>query len=73
MRDDFGNKVRPVKTVPATTKFLTLLLDNFSVLENFHPAFEDSVTIVDVETGSAITVVIVEAADKDDVKGEVRE
>lgn len=51
-------------TVPATTKFLTLVAEHFAVLENFHPGYPESISLVDPETRSGITVVIVESAER---------
>lgn len=53
----------PPQSVPATLKFLELVADHFQVLEDFHPAYEDSITLVDKTTRSAITLVIVESAE----------
>lgn len=54
----------PIATVPATVKLLSLLQDSgFAVLENFHPGFPDSITLVDADSDSAITVQIVESSD----------
>lgn len=51
-------------TVPATTKFLELLqASDFSILEDFHPAYPDSLTLIDPSTHSGITIIIVESAD----------
>jgi hypothetical protein len=62
-------EVKPPKAVEATTVLLSALQDEsspFEVLEDFHPAFADSITLVHQESGSAITFVIVESADKED-------
>lgn len=64
MKDNFGREVKEPEAVPATIKLLALLQDNFIVLEDFHPGFTNSVTLVDRESTSAITLVIVESSDK---------
>lgn len=51
------------ETVPATLKLLSLLAEHFDVLEDFHPAYEDSITLVDSETRSGVTLVIVESVE----------
>ncbi len=55
------NPASPVQTVGATVKLLTLLADNFDVLDDFHPAYPGSVTLVDRDSHSGITVQIVES------------
>jgi hypothetical protein len=57
----------PPATVPATLRFLALVAESeFAVLEDFHPAWPGSVTLVDPHSRSAITVAIVESADADE-------
>jgi hypothetical protein len=57
-----------VKTVPATVKLLSLLQGSgFIVLDDFHPNFPDSLTLVDPDTRSAVTIGVLEAADSHDV------
>lgn len=66
MTNDFGTPVAEPATVPATTKLLELLAQNFTVLEDFHPAFTGSLTLMDRASRSAVTIVIVESADNSD-------
>lgn len=67
MKNDFGHAVPEPPTVPATAAFLELLSDPlkspFEVMEDFHPAFAGSLTLVHPSTHSAITVVVVESSD----------
>lgn len=56
-----------MKTVPATVKLLSLLQGSgFIVLDDFHPAFPDSLTLFDPESRSAVTIGVLEAADPAD-------
>jgi hypothetical protein len=67
LKNDFGYDVKEPEAVPATAKFIELLAgSNFVVMEDFHPGFENSLTLVDQETKSAITVVIVESATEEE-------
>lgn len=64
-----GHSYPEPRTVPATQKFLDLLQGSgFVVLDDFHPGVNGSMTLVDRETSSAITLVIFESSDEDDEK-----
>lgn len=61
MSNDASGPAGPPETVPATLKLISMLSDQFDLLENFHPAYAESLTIVDRETRSAVTLVVVES------------
>lgn len=64
MKDNFGRDVPKPDAVGATMRFIELLRESpFEVMENFHPALDDSITLVDLDSNSAITLVIVESDD----------
>lgn len=56
------------EAVPATMKFLELLHNSdFEMLVDFHPGVDESITLVDRETNTAITLVVFESDDGEDI------
>ena len=62
-----GHRYEDPRTVAAGVKFLRLLSDSeFDVMDDFHPGVDGSLTLVDAETRSAVTLLVFEASDDAD-------